>query len=68
MVEGSGQFFLDSFFSIECDEYSTCKSVRDGIYAAFGMVTFEVDVLLGICGFVVNFCDNLAIFVFNEDV
>ena len=24
--------------------------------------------LLGVCGFVVNICDDLAIFVFNEDV
>ena len=29
---------------------------------------FEMEVLLGVCGFVVNICDNLAILFFNEDV
>ena len=34
----------------------------------FREVTFEVEVLLGVYGFVVNVVDNLAIFIFNEDV
>ena len=33
-----------------------------------GMGTIEVDVLLGVCGFMVDIFDDLAIFVFNEDV
>ena len=32
------------------------------------MMTLEMDVLLHICGFVENICDNLAIFIFNEYV
>ena len=48
--------------------YSTSENVRDKFYAIFGAVTFEVGVLLGVCGFMVNVCDNLAIFSFNEDV
>ena len=42
--------------------------LRDGFYVAFWLLTFEMEVMLGVCGFVVNVCDNLAIFVFNEDV
>ena len=32
------------------------------------MVAFEVDVLFGVSWFVVDICDDLAIFVFYEDV
>ena len=38
--------------------------VRDVFYAVLGVVTFEMEVLFGVCWFVVNFCDNLAILVF----
>ena len=31
-------------------------------------MTFEMVVLLGVWGFMVNVCDNLAILVFDEDV
>ena len=31
-------------------------------------VLSATEVLLGVCGFVVNVCDNLAIFIFNEGV
>ena len=31
-------------------------------------MTFEMKLLLGVCGFVVNVCEDLAIFVFNRDV
>ena len=34
----------------------------------FGGMNFEMVVFLGVCAFVVNVCDNLAILVFNEDV
>ena len=37
-------------------------------FAVFGMITFEMDVFWGVCGFVVNVSDNLAILVFNKDV
>ena len=30
----------------------------------FGVVAFEVEVLLGVCWFVLDICDNLAIYVF----
>ena len=32
------------------------------------VVTIKVDVLMGVGGFVIDICDNLTIFVFNEDV
>ena len=32
------------------------------------MVTFEMEVLLGVFGFMVNVCVDLAILVFNDDV
>ena len=31
-------------------------------------MAFEVEVLLGVCSFVVDICDDLAIYVFYEDV
>ena len=36
--------------------------------ADFRLVTFEIEVFLDVYGFVVNVCDNLAIFIKNEDV
>ena len=48
--------------------YSTCLSVRDGFYTVFGVVASEVEVLLGVCWFVVDIEDYLAIYVFYEDV
>ena len=45
-----------------------CESVRDGFYAVFEVVTIEVEALLVVCGFVVDICDDLAIFFFYEDV
>ena len=32
------------------------------------VVAIEVEVLLSVCGFVVNICDDLAVFTFYEDV
>ena len=37
------------------------------IYTVFGVVGIEVEVLLGVCGFVVDICD-LTVFSFYEDV
>ena len=37
-------------------------------YAILWFVTFEIEVLLSVCEFVVNVCDNLGIFIFNEDI
>ena len=34
----------------------------------FGVVASEVEVLLGVCWFVVDICDDFAIYVFYEDV
>ena len=34
----------------------------------FWVMTFKIEVLLGVCGFVVNICDNLAILIFNEEI
>ena len=31
-------------------------------------MAFEVEVLLGVCGFVVNIFDGLAIYIFYKDV
>ena len=33
-------------------------SIRYGFYAVFGVVNIEVEVLLGVCDFVVDICDN----------
>ena len=41
---------------------------KDEFYVAFRVATFQVEVLLSICRFVVNVCGDLAIFVFNDDV
>ena len=41
--------------------------VRDGYYEAFWEMAFEMDVSLGVCGFIINICDNLANLIFNED-
>ena len=30
-----------------------------------GVIAFKMDVLLCVCEFVVNICDNLAILIFN---
>ena len=48
--------------------YSMCQSVRIDFLHFWWGVTIEVWILLGACGFVVDICDNLAIFVFDEDV
>ena len=37
--------------------------VRDGFYGAFKVMSFEMEVLLSIRGFVVNICENLAILI-----
>ncbi len=42
--------------------YSTCQCARDGFYTVCWVVTSEVEVLLGVCGFVVDICDDLAIY------
>ena len=44
-----------------------CYSVKDGFYAVLGVMTIKVEVLLGVCGLVVDISDDLAIFVFNKD-
>ena len=46
--------------------YSTCQCVRDGFYTVFGVVASEVEVLLGVCWFVVDICDDFAIYVFTR--
>ena len=40
----------------------------DGFHTVFRVVAFEVELLLGICGFVVYICDDLAIYVLYKDV
>ena len=45
-----------------------CHSVMNGFYAVFGLVTIEEEVVFGSCGFVVSICDDLVLFIFNEDV
>ena len=40
----------------------------DGFYAAFGMIAPEMEVLFGVCGLLVNICDNLALLIFNKHV
>ena len=37
-------------------------------FIVFGMVAFEVEVLLGVCWFVVDICGDLAIYVVYKDV
>ena len=32
------------------------------------MVAFEVGVVLGVCWFVIDICDDLAIYVFYKDI
>ena len=44
------------------------KCVRDGFYTVVGVVASEVEALLCVCCFVVDICDDLAIYVFYEDV
>ena len=34
----------------------------------FWVVAFELEVFLGVCWFVVDICDHLAIYVFYKDV
>ena len=38
------------------------------ILYSFWVVAFEVEVLLSVCWFVVDICDDLAIYVFYKDV
>ena len=61
------QVFL-SFFIRLYGAYSTYYCVRDGFYTVFEVVPIEVDVLLSVGGFVVDICDDSAIYVFYEDV
>ena len=44
------------------------RVLKDWFYTVFGVVAIEVEVLLGVCGFVVDICDDLALFIFYEDV
>ena len=37
-------------------------------FIVLGVVTFEVEVLSGACGFVVDICNDLAIYVFYKGV
>ena len=37
-------------------------------FIQFSRRAFEVEVLLGVCGFVVDICDDLAIYAFYVDV
>ena len=41
--------------------YFTCSSVSDRVYTVFGVVAIEIEVLLGVCWFVVDICDDSAI-------
>ena len=34
----------------------------------FSVVAFEVKVLLGVCWFVIDICDDLAIYIFYKDI
>ena len=52
-------WLLCVFYLLEC---------KDGFYTVFGVVAFEVEVLLGVGGFVVDICDDLAIYSFYKDV
>ena len=47
--------------------YSKCYCVRDGFYSVSGVVASEVEVLLGVCWFVVDICDDFAIHVFYDN-
>ena len=44
------------------------QGYRGWICAVLGVMTFEIEVLLSVCVFVVNVCDNLTILFFNEDM
>ena len=44
--------------------YSTYWSVRDGFYTVFVVVAIEVELLLDVYWFVVDICDDLAIYAF----
>ena len=44
-----------------------CALAKDGFNTVFGLVAVEVEVLLGVCRFVVDICDDLAIYIFYED-
>ena len=48
--------------------YYTCYSVRDGFDTVLGMVAFEVEVLFCVCWFVIDICEDLAIYDFYKDV
>ena len=39
-------------------------SVRDGFYTVLGVMAIEIGVLSGVCGFVVDICNDWAIFIF----
>ena len=54
-----GKFFWSFYY--DYGAYSMCLGVKDGFYT-----TFEVEVLFGVCGFVINVCNNLDIFIFME--
>ena len=54
------------FFKVNFTEFLFVTMVY--IHAFCGLITYKMKVLLGVCGFVVNVCENLAIFVFNKDV
>ena len=71
LVEGYTSFFKADWSAVFVCEYGadlTSYSLRDGFYPAFGMMALEIEVLLGVGGFEVNICDNLAILIFHEDV
>ena len=59
---------LSEVFVSDFGADSMCYGKRDGFYADFGVMTFEIEVLLCVWGFAVNICDNLVILIFNEDV
>ena len=46
----------------------SATSVRDGFYTVFVVVAIEVEVLLGVWGFVIDIWEDLAIYIFYEDV
>ena len=71
LVEGHALFFKAGLSEVFARDYAAdpmCKGVRDKFYAAFWVNAFEMEVLLGACGFVVNIRDNLAIMIFNEHI
>ena len=47
--------------------YSPYENGRNGFYTVLGVVAFKVEVLLGVCWWMVDICDDFTIYVFYKD-